>query len=117
MSGVHAGVGPLLAVGLLVLAVLAAAAALTGRAGAWVERVRLLALAVVVGESAIGLALALRGAAPSEWIHWPYAVAAGVALLLPGMLRSELTPTRRAAAVALAAVFALAMSWRLTATG
>jgi hypothetical protein len=117
MGGLHAAATPLIALPLVVLAAASLASALSGRGAAWVERTRLLALGLLVAESALGLALAVRGAGPAEWLHWAYAIAAGLALLLPGMLAGERSVARRATITGIAAVLALAMSWRLAATG
>lgn len=117
MNQLHALVGPILLLGTLGLAVAAAVAASRNALPPALDVVRRALLGLVVAEAAIGLALAVRGNAPAEGIHWLYGVAIVAALLVPGMLRPELPSARRSAAVAVGAGFAAIMAWRLGASG
>ena len=83
---------------------------------AWVDAVRRALLLVVVVEAALGLALALRGAGPAEWIHWLYGLVIIVALLLPAVVRTPDGRTRSALLAGGAAVGAV-MAWRLMGSG
>lgn len=99
------------------LAIAAAILAALDRDARLVEWARRVALGLLVAEAALGLALAFRGAAPDEWIHWLYGVAIVVVLLLPGGLRPELPARARSGAVALGSAVAAAIAWRLWASG
>ena len=72
---------------------------------------------LVVADAAIGLALAVRGGSPAEGIHWLYGVAIVLALLGPGALRPELSAQTRSGALAVGALLATALAWRLGASG
>jgi hypothetical protein len=111
----HVLAAPLLVVVLLVTAGVAAALAVSGRPPGRLDVVRRVLLGVTVAQAAIGLALALRGSAPAEWIHWLYGPAIVAALLLPGGL--VLSPARRSGALAVALLFAALIAWRLWASG
>lgn len=117
MTDVHALIGPVLLVVLGGFAAVATAAAVRGSAPAWLDTLRRVVLGAVVAQAAIGLALAVRGNEPREWLHWVYGVAVGAALLVPGMLRPELSERRRATALAVGAALAVVLAWRLSATG
>jgi hypothetical protein len=117
LTGLHALMGPLLMALLLGLAICAVAAAFVGRMPNALEWIRRALLAVVVAQAAIGLALAVRGDAPAEGIHWIYGGAIVVALLAPGALRPELPARTRTGALAAGAVLAVIFAWRLGASG
>jgi hypothetical protein len=117
LTGIHGVTAPLAMLALGVLAVAATVAAALGRATQVLEWTRRVVLAVLVAEAAVGLALAVRGARPDEWIHWLYGVAIVVVLLLPGGLRRELSPRARSGALALSSAVAAALTWRLWASG
>lgn len=117
MNDVHALIGPLLLLVLVVLAIAATGAALMSRAPGALEAIRRAVLVVIVAEAAIGLALAVRGGSPNEGIHWLYGGAIVLALLVPGMLEPDLPASRRSAALALGSSFAVIMAWRLGASG
>ena len=102
---------------LLALAIAAGARWLAGREPApWLDAVRRLLLIVVVVESALGLALALRGAGPDEWIHWVYGVVIVLALLAPASLQID-RPQARSAVLAVGALLGAVMAWRLIGSG
>ena len=107
--------GPLLPLALLAVAGGAAVLAVAGRPPGALDTVRKVVLGVVAAQAAIGLAIAFRGAAPAEWIHWLYGPAIVVALLVPGGL--ALPPARQSGALCLAALFAALLAWRLWASG
>lgn len=107
----HSALGPALLGALLVLAVAAIAALLRGGEPAWLETGRRIALALLVAQAALGLALAARGAAPSETIHWLYGAAVIAVLLVPGALR------RLGPVMAAASGVAVLLAWRLWASG
>jgi hypothetical protein len=115
MRDLHALAGPLLPLALLVLGAWAAALAASRRPPGALDTVRKVVLALVAVQAAIGLAIALRGAAPAEWIHWVYGPAIVAALLVPGGL--VLPPERRSAVLAAASIFAALLAWRLWASG
>ncbi len=117
MTDLHALIGPALLLVLIGLAAVATVAALRGSAPASLDTLRRVVLGAVVAQAAIGLALAVRGNEPREWLHWVYGVAIGGALLAPGMLRPELPEQRRATAMAVGAALAVVLAWRLSATG
>ena len=117
MTGIHGISAPLAMVALTALAVAAAVLSALDRESRVLEWARRVALGVLVAEAAVGLALAVRGAAPDEWIHWVYGVAIVAVLLLPGGLRPELPARARSGAVALSSAIAAAIAWRLWASG
>jgi hypothetical protein len=117
VNALHAAAGPALLIALVAFAAAAAAGAVTGRVPRPLERVRQVLLGVVVAQAAIGLALALRGTAPAEWIHWLYGGLIVLALLAPGMLADDVPVARRAAVLTGGAVLAVVMAWRLGASG
>jgi hypothetical protein len=101
---------------LSLLAVASAVMAVLSRDSPALEWARRIALGVVVADAAIGLAVAVRGGAPSEWIHWVYAVVIGLVLLAPGALR-DVGPRARSGSLALCSAIAAAMAWRLWGSG
>lgn len=115
MRDLHVLAAPLLVLALLVTAGVAAALAVRGRPPGPLDVVRKVLLGVTAAQAAIGMALALRGSAPAEWIHWLYGPAIVAALLVPGGL--VLPPARRSGALAVAALFAALIAWRLWASG
>lgn len=117
MTQLHALPAPGVMVGLTGLALAAALLAAAGRAPRVLEWARLGMLVVLVAQAALGLALALRGAAPAEGIHWLYGVVIIVVLLLPGALGPEVGPRARSGALALGAGIAATLAWRLWASG
>ena len=117
MNSLHAVTGPVLLIALLALAAVAAACAIAGRLPRALDLARQVLLAIVVAQAAIGLALAVRGAAPAEWIHWIYGGVIVAALLVPGSLHTDLPEARRAAVLAGGAGLAVIMAWRLGASG
>jgi len=106
---------------LVALAVLSASAAtlwlLRREPAPWLDGARRVLLAAVVVEAALGLALALRGAAPAEAIHWVYGAVIVVALLLPATALADRAPRRRTGLLAGAALLATFMAWRLIGSG
>lgn len=117
MTGIHGLTAPFAIIALAALAVAAAVLAALGREWRALEWFRRAALAVIVAEAAVGLALVVRGAMPGEWIHWLYGVGIVAVLLLPGGLRPELPSRARSGALALGSAVAAAMAWRLWASG
>jgi hypothetical protein len=102
---------------LALLALAAGGSAIVRRAPPWLDVARGLLAVVLVAESAIGLALVAGGAGPTELLHWLYAAVAVAALVLAGAVPPDAPPRQRAAGVVAAAILALVMVWRLTATG
>lgn len=117
MTGLHGVTAPLTIVGLSVLAAVATAMAAIGRDAVALEWARRIALGILVAEAAVGLALALRGAAPTEAIHWVYGVAVLVLLIVPGSMSEEVSPRVRTGALAVGAAIAAALAWRLWSSG
>jgi hypothetical protein len=117
MTELHGVLGPAIMVLLAVLAAVAAILAVRGHPPTALEVPRRVLLGAIVAQAAIGLALAARGGRPAEGIHWLYGVAIVVALLGPGALRPELSPQKRSGALAVAALLATALAWRLGASG
>lgn len=117
MTQLHAALGPVVLLLLIGLAGGASVAAVRDRAPGALETVRRVLLAIIVAEAAIGLALAARGGAPAEWIHWAYGIVIVAGLLLPGMLRADLPAGRRSTVLAVASAFAAVIAWRLGASG
>lgn len=115
MTELHGLAAPLLVGILAVMGAAAAALSVAGRAPGALDVARRVVLVVLVAQAAIGLALAVRGNAPSEGIHWLYGGAVLVVLLLAGSL--EGTPARRSAALAVGSVLAAALTWRLWTSG
>lgn len=115
MRDLHALAAPILLVGLAALAIAAATLLVLGRGPDAVEWVRRLILGVLVAEAGIGLALAIRGSGPAEWIHWLYGPAIIAVLMVPASL--ELPPRRRSGALAVGSLLAVALTWRLWASG
>jgi len=116
VTWLHSILGPALAGALVVLA-LSALATLRGALPGWLDTSRRVVLGLLVAEAALGLALALRGSAPAEPIHWVYGAAAIVVLLLAGALvERDGMPSRGAALVVASGVGAL-LAWRLWGTG
>ncbi|MDQ4036005.1 MAG: hypothetical protein M3153_08750 [Chloroflexota bacterium] len=117
MTELHAAVGPPLMVLLAVLSAVAAVIALRGHPPTALELPRRVLLVALVAQAAIGLAIAVRGGGPAEGIHWLYGVAIILVLLAAGALRPELSPQQRSGALALGALLATALAWRLGASG
>jgi hypothetical protein len=117
MSELHAAGWPLFAIGLALLGLAAAVAAMRGRRPAALEWSRRAALVALVAQASIGLALAARGAAPSELLHWIYgAVVIGV-LLVSGSLPAEVADGPRSWALAAGSAIGVVLVWRLWASG
>ncbi|HVM24619.1 MAG TPA: hypothetical protein VM253_04410 [Candidatus Limnocylindrales bacterium] len=117
MTELHAAAWPVVGVGLAILAAAAAVAAVSGRAPAALEWMRRAALALIVAQAAIGLALAARGAAPAELLHWVYGIAILVVLLAPGSLPHDTSAARRSWVLAAGSLVAVVLTWRLWASG
>jgi heme A synthase len=117
VNALHAAAGPILLVALLAFGVIAVGCAMTRRLPRSLDRARQVLLGLVVAQAAIGLALAVRGGAPAEWIHWLYGALVVVALLAPGVLADDVPVARRAAVLAGGAGLAVVMAWRLGASG
>jgi hypothetical protein len=117
VNALHAAAGPVLLIALLALAAAAVACAVTARLPRFLEIARRVLLGLLVAQAATGLALAVRGAAPAEWIHWLYGGLIVLALLGPGVLADEVPVARRGAVLAAGAVLAVVMAWRLGASG
>jgi hypothetical protein len=115
--GLHGATALVVGAGLGAMAVTAAILAVLDRESRLLEWVRRGALALLVAEAALGLAIAARGGGPSEGIHWLYGgVILGV-LLIPGSVPAELTPRAKSGALALGSAIAAALAWRLWASG
>jgi cation transport ATPase len=117
MTGLHSAVGVALLGALAVLGLAAGIASLRHATARWADRARQIALAVVVAEGAVGLALAFRGAGPAEWLHWLYGGILVLVLLAPAALEERIAADRRTPVLALAAVAATVLAWRLGASG
>ncbi|MBW3612492.1 MAG: hypothetical protein KY392_01370 [Chloroflexi bacterium] len=117
MTGLHAAAWPLLGVALLGLAGVSATAAMRNRAPATLELLRRGALVLLVGQAAIGLALAVRGSGPSELLHWIYGVVVIAVLLVPGAMTEDRPPAARSWALAAGSVVGAILVWRLGASG
>ena len=117
VTQLHAVIGPIVLALVALLALGAAVLAARGRSPESVEWVRRVILGIVVGEAAIGLALAVRGSGPSEAIHWLYGGVIVLALLVPGALRADLPAAQRSSALAVGASLAAVIAWRLGASG
>jgi hypothetical protein len=116
VAQLHGALGIVLFVLLTVAAVVTLVSLVRRRDAPFLPTARRILLGLVVAQAAIGLALAARGAAPAEGIHWLYGVAVIVVLLAPSSLEPASAGARRAVLVAgtlLAAVFA----WRLWGSG
>ena len=116
VTWLHSILGPALAGALVVLAV-AAVATMRGALPGWLDGARRVVLALLVAEAALGLALALRGLAPAEPIHWVYGAAVIVLLLVPGALVHRAGMPRPGAVMAVASGLAALLAWRLWGTG
>ncbi|MCV0404387.1 MAG: hypothetical protein K5924_11895 [Chloroflexi bacterium] len=116
VTWLHGTAGMVLLGALVALAVAAVLALRVPAARRWADAARRLLLGALVAEAALGLVIALRGAAPAETIHWLYGAAVIVALLVPGAL-AESMAHRRAAVAAGAAVLATVFAWRLWGSG
>lgn len=117
MTELHAAAWPTVGVGLALLALAALVAAVAGRAPAALEWMRRAALVLIVAQAAIGLALAVRGAAPGELLHWVYGIAILIVLLVPGSLPQHTSAARRSWALAVGSLVAVVLTWRLWASG
>lgn len=117
MSELHAAAWPSLAIGLAVVAVIAAVSGLRGRWPASLEWLRRAALVLLVAQGGIGLALAVRGAAPGELLHWIYGVVIVAVLLMPGSLPPKTTAGRRSWILAGGSTIGVILVWRLAASG
>lgn len=117
MTQLHAAIGPVVLVLAVVLGAAAAVLASRGSSPQWVEWVRRAVLGIVVVGAAVGLALAVRGSSPGEAIHWVYGVGIIVVLMVPGTLRADMPPGRRSGALAVGALLAAVLAWRLGASG
>lgn len=117
MNAVHAAAWPVLSIALVGLAVIAAVSAVRDRWPAALDALRRVLLVVLVAQAAIGLALAVRGAGPSELLHWVYGGVVIGALLVPGSLAAETDPRRRSWAMAIGSAMGAVLVWRLWASG
>jgi hypothetical protein len=117
MIGVHAAVGAVLLPILGVLTLVVGFVAARGVAAPWTDRARQALLGLVVAEVAIGLALAFRGAAPAEWLHWLYGGLLVAVLLAPAALDERIGADRRVPAIAVVLAVATVLAWRLGASG
>ena len=118
LARLHTLPGLVLVAGLSVLAVMAATMAVLDRPPMpSLDFARRVLLGIIVAEAAVGLVLALRGAEPTEWIHWLYGGIIIGALLLPASLVTNGTPRSRSVALAGAAGLAAIFAWRLWGTG
>lgn len=117
MIELHAAIGPAITAALLLLSVAALASLRLPRLVSPVDAARRASLAVLAAQVAVGAALAARGAAPAEGIHWVYGALIVAALLIPGMLPADTGTGRRAATLAGASLFSVVMAWRLGASG
>ena len=117
MTGVHAVVGAVLVPALGVLALVAGFAAARRAPAPWTDRVRQAILGIVVAEAAVGLALAVRGAAPAEWLHWLYGGLLVAVLLAPAALDDRIGEDRRVPAIVAVLGIATLLAWRLGASG
>lgn len=118
MTDVHATLGTVLMPAFVALALGAGIAAWRRASPDAVQLVRRILLAVAVAVAAIGLALAVRGSAPDEWLHWLYGVLLVAVLLGPAAIALAGADRRREAlAVAGAAALAAVLAWRLGASG
>jgi len=117
MSDLHAAGWPLFAIGLAFLGVAAAIAAVRDRWPAALEWSRRAALVALVAQASIGLALAARGAAPGELLHWIYAAILIGVLLVPGSLPAEVAGARRSWTLAAGSAIGVVLVWRLWASG
>jgi hypothetical protein len=76
-----------------------------------------LVLAVFVAQSLIGLVLLLGGGAPSEGLHLLYAIGLVVVIPLAQSFATDAPDRARSVVLAVAGIIALALAWRLFATG
>ena len=117
LSQLHGAIGSALLAGSVSLAAVAAFAAASAHPPAWLDRLRVALAAVVVAEGAIGVALALRGAGPSEALHWLYGAALLAVPLGVGSMGPSIPVRYRSGALAVGALGMALLAWRLASTG
>jgi hypothetical protein len=118
MSDVHVAVGALLMPAFGALAVGAGLLSWFRASPHIAQLARRALLAVGVAVAAIGAALALRGSAPDEWLHWLYGALLLAVMLAPAALTHPSTDRRlESLSVAVAAAVAAVLAWRLGASG
>ena len=116
LAQVHAIVGLLVVGGCVAFAIVAwLSVAGVGSRLADGFRIGVAGLAVVAG--AIGLAVALRGDQPGEWLHWIYGAALVVVPVAAGALATERTERGRSVVLAITGTLLIAIAWRAMATG
>jgi hypothetical protein len=117
VARLHAIAGVPLVVGLVAFALVAAVMAAARRpAPGTFDLARRLLLGVIVAVAALGLALSLRGAAPTEGIHWLYGPLLVATLLVPAAVRVDSDRTQSAVLAASGAIAAV-LAWRLWSSG
>jgi hypothetical protein len=112
----HAIAGLLVAVGCVAFAVVAwisVGGVAAGLAGGM--RVTVAALAVMAG--ALGLALALRGNGPAEWLHWVYGAALVLVPVAAGTFVTDRSERGRSVALAVTGTLLAVIAWRAVVTG
>ena len=117
MAGLHVigSVVSLVAAGMLVVG--AGVAALSDRGHGAIRPLVGLVLGVFVTQSLLGLVLLLGGGAPSEGLHLLYGIGLVIVIPLARSFAAEAPDRARSGVLAVAGILALALAWRLFATG
>jgi hypothetical protein len=117
MSQLHAALG-IAVIGASVLFALAAFAAnAMDRSPRWLDGVRLVIAGLAVTGASTGLALALTGTGPSEWIHWLYGVLIVAVPVMAGSMTLGGSSRVRSIGLGAAGVIMALIAWRLAASG
>ena len=117
MTQLHAALG-LAVIGMSVLFALAAFASnAMDRSPRWLDGARLVIAVLAVTGASTGLALALTGKAPSEWIHWLYGVLIVAAPVMAGSVDLGASARARSIGFGVAGVVMALIAWRLAASG
>jgi hypothetical protein len=78
---------------------------------------RLAVAGVAVVAAALGLALALRGDNPAEWLHWVYGAVLVLVPMAAGTLLAERSERGRSLGLAVAGTLLVFVAWRAVVTG
>ena len=78
---------------------------------------RLAVAALAVVAAAIGLALALRGGQPAEWLHWVYGALLVVVPVAAGAVVAERSERGRSVVLAISGTLLALIAWRAVVTG